>query len=227
MKDFPFFKKKSGVNDEGIDGFDWNEAQPKWPLARVMNVSLAVISAVVWFFILFRLFSSGGSAYEEMILLNDKAGEIYPQKVSEVLRIYPATDESAGDGAVIFYPVYLEETQNFQFTVRIHRRTFPPGEGEMGYSFLLRESRGDGAQDYTVSYYKSEKKWGDTYFRLCFEGIELSEEKGYTLLIYPGEYEGKEGEYPAEDAAFRFVLFRSDTFCKRITPDEDVFYQVK
>ena len=226
MKGFFFPKKKSGVNDEGIDGFDWNEAQPKWPLARVMNVSFALISAVVWFLLLFRLFTSGGGAYEEMILLNGKAQEIYPEKVNEVLRVYPATDESAGDGAVIFYPVYLEETQNFQFTVRIHRRTFPPGEGKIGYTFFLRESRGDGVTDHPLSYYKSDTKWGYSYFRLCFEGIQLSPDKVFTLLIYPGENSGEEGEILAQDAAFRFVLFRSDTYTNRITPDEDVFHRV-
>ena len=65
--------RKKKYETEGIDGYDWNEAQPKWPITRIMNTAFGIISVIVWILILTRIFASGNSEYEKMILLNEKA----------------------------------------------------------------------------------------------------------------------------------------------------------
>ncbi len=220
------WSKKSHVNDEGIDGYDWDESQPKWPLVRVMNVALTVISVIVWALILFRIFASSGGKFEEMILLNDRAGAIYPTETSQVLRIHSSTDD-AENGVVVEYPVYLEKAKNLQLTARINRRVLSPGKGEMGYTFILRESGGEESKFYTLSYHTSQKKFNYTFYRLAFEGIELDSEKVYTLLIYRGEKVAEDGTYSSSDADFRFTVLNSETYCKMITPEEKVFKKVK
>ena len=109
--------RKKKYETEGIDGYDWNEAQPKWPITRIMNTAFGIISVIVWILILTRIFASGNSEYEKMILLNEKAAAVYPGECREVLRINSAIDEDAKGGVIVQYPVYLEKTENFQLTV--------------------------------------------------------------------------------------------------------------
>ncbi|MBR5295145.1 MAG: hypothetical protein IKU24_00985 [Clostridia bacterium] len=213
--------RKSHVNDEGIDGFDWNENQPKWPLVRIMNVSFGVISVVVWVLILFRIFAASNSSFEEMVLLNDKASEWYPEE-KQVLRIHSSTDD-AENGVLVEYPVYLEKAENFQLTARVNRRVISPGNGKLGYTFILRENSGDGSAFYQVSYYKSQKKFNYTFFRLAFEGVDFNKENSYTLFIYQGEVLSENGSYSSAEADFRFVVYTPDTYCKTITCKEDIF----
>lgn len=212
--------RKKGVT-EGVDGYDWNEAQPKWPITRIMNTAFGIISVIVWALILFRIFSSSGSEFEKMVLLNDAAREHYPE-TRQVLRINSQTDKDTGGEVIVSYPVYLEKARNLQLTARVNRRTFPPGAGE-GYTFVIRES-GDGASRYfPLSYAKSEKKLWYTFYRLCFEGVELDREKIYTLLVYCGEVSPEGGEYPVSEADFRFTVLDRDTYCNTVTCKRDVF----
>ncbi len=217
--------KKSHVNDEGIDGYDWDESQPRWPLTRIINVSFGIISVVVWVLILFRIFASSGSSFEEMILLNDKAAKFYPVESRQVLRIHSDTGEDAENGVVVSFPVYLEKADNFQLTARVNRRVFSPGKGKIGYTFVLRESGEEGSRYIPVSYSDSLKKFNYTFFRLCFEGVEFQEDFSYTLLMYQGEAIPEKGEYIPSEADFRFAVYTPDTYSKYITCKEDVFVE--
>ncbi len=226
MKKILFFKPKKPV-EEGIDGYDWNEAQPKWPLSRIMNTVLVVGSVIVWTLILFRIFSSANRDFEKMILLNDAAADLYPAKHTEVLRIHPSTSEEESGEVMIYYPIYLEKAQNFQFTARINRRNLTPKGKAPGFTFVLRET-GDGETNfYPLSYYESETKFQYEFFRLCFEGIELDQEKAYSFLVYCGEVKPENGEYLPSEADFAFTLLNSDTYCNKITPKEDIFQTAK
>lgn len=228
MKKFSLFQRtrKSHVNDEGIDGYDWDEAQPKWPAVRILNTTLGVISVIVWIVLLFRLFVFNPGDFDEMILLDEKAAEIYPEKTSQVLRIHSNTDEEGKSGLVVRYPVYLEEAENFQFTAQINRRVLKPGKGKVDYTFILRESGGEETRFYTVSYEDSQKKLNYTSFRLGFNGVTLDQNKVYTLLVFCGEEKGKDGVYEGKNADFTFTLLNSDTYCNTITPNEDVYSYV-
>ena len=216
--------RKSHVNDEGIDGFDWNEAQPKWPAVRILNTTLGVLSIIVWIILLFRLFASGNAKFEKMILLDDNAQKSYPAE-EQVLRIHSNTDEEGKSGLVVYYPVYLEKAENFQLTAKINRRVLKPGKGDLGYTFILRESGGEETKFYPLSYENSQRKFNYTFFRLCFNGVKLDQKKVYTLLVYCGEKDAESGEYSAKDADFSFTLLNSDTYCNMITPDKDVFVE--
>lgn len=226
LKKFSIWPKKSPV-EEGIDGYDWNEAQPKWPLSRVMNTVLVVGSVIVWVLILFRIFSSSNADFEKLILLNEKAAAIYPQKETEVLRIHPSASEDAEGSVILSYPIYLEEAKNLQFTARVNRRTLPPKGKNPGYTFVLREGGGDEVKFYPLSYYQSEKRFQYEFFRLCFEGIELDEKKVYTFLVYQGEVFSEDGKYSAAKADFSFTVFNSDTYSNRITPKKSIFQTKK
>ncbi len=212
---------------EGVDGYDWNEAQPKWPITRIMNTVFGIISVIVWILILTRIFASGNSEYEKMILLNDKASAVYPGEVREVLRINSAIDKDVDGGVIIQYPVYLEEVDNLQLTARVNRRTIRPGSGKTGYTFVLRESGGEESRFYTVSYYSTEKQFQYTFFRICFEGIELDQNKVYTLFVYQGDFAPADGKYSADEAEFRFTVLNSDTYCNKVTPKRNTFQKVK
>ena len=216
-------RPKSHVNDEGIDGFDWDENQPKWPAVRILNTTLGVISVIVWIVLLFRLFVFSPGGFDEMILLDEKAAEIYPKEESQVLRIHSNTDEDGKSGLVVRYPVYLEEAQNFQLTAQVNRRVLKPGKEGTDYTFILRESGGEETKFYPVSYSDFQKKWNYTFYRLCFDGVNLDEMKVYTLLVYSGQEEGKDGVFEAKDADFTFTVYNSDTYCNTITPDEDIY----
>ncbi len=216
------------INEEGHDGYDWYEGQTKWPVTRIVEVSFAVISVLVWAIILFRIFTSGNAEYEKMILLNDKAAEIYPNQVSQVMRIHSSTEDQEDGSVLVYYPVYLEEVDNLQFTARVRRRAFPPGEGETGYTFVLRESGNEGTTFYPLSYYAMEKNISYTFFRLCFEGVEWKEDCVYTFLVFDGGYESADSEdpYPVTASRFRFTVYNTSTYTNQITPKKSI-YQVQ
>ena len=217
------------MNEEGLDGFDWHEKQSKWPLHRIVDVSFAVISVFVWAIILFRIFTSGNGDYEKMILLNDKAAEVYPLAQNEVLRIHSSTAQQEDGSVLVYYPVYLEETDNMQFTARVRRRALPPGKGETGYTFVLRESGAEGDTYHTLSYYSREKNWFYTYFRLCFEGVEFKEDHVYTFLVFDGGYtpESEDAPYPVTDSRFRFTIYNSETYCNKTIAKTSLYQRVK
>ena len=219
--------KKKKYETEGIDGFDWNEAQPKWPITRIMNTVFGIISVIVWVLILSRIFASGNSEYEKMILLNDKAAAVYPYESQQVLRINSATDKDAKGGVIVQYPIYLEEVENLQLTARVNRRTIKPGMGKMGYTFVLRESSGEESRFYTPGYHSAKRQFNYTFYRLCFEGVKLDQTKVYTLLVYRGDFKPADGTYPADQADFRFTVLNSDTYCNTITPKKSTFQKAK
>lgn len=215
--------------EEGLDGYDWYEGQPKWPLRRIVKVILYSVSALVWVLILWRLLSSSNAEYDKhLILLNDRASEIYPSQVSEVLRINSETEDKKQVSVVVLNPVYLKEAENLQFTARINGRTMPPGEGEFGYQFVLRESRDGENRYHPVSYYASESRSGYRYYRLCFEGIQLEGDVVYTFLVFPEDFAPETGEvaYPGGKAQFVFTIYHDETYCDSLKPREKDFKTV-
>lgn len=217
-------KRICEINAEGWDGYDWNENQPKWPLTRILKVIFYTIAALVWAIILFRIFTSGNNEYEKMILLNDRAAEIYPTQSTEVLRIHSATDKQEDGSVLIYYPVYLPETDNLQLTARVNTRTRPAGDGEVGYQFVLKETSEGETKYYPLSYYAVDKTFQYRFYRLCFEGVEWKENGTYTFFLFNEDYSPQTGEhpYPASKAEFNFVIRNSETYCNITSIDEDI-----
>ena len=162
-------KRIREINAEGWDGYDWDENQPKWPLTRILKVVFNTLAVLIWAIILIRIFTSGNSKYEEMILLNGAASEIYPKQTTQIMQIHSATDSQEDGSVLIYYPTYLSECQNLQFTARVNTRSRPAGKGEVGYTFILRESEGDTVTNYTLSYYAVDQSFQYRFYRLCFE----------------------------------------------------------
>jgi hypothetical protein len=222
-------KRLAEINAEGHDGYDWYEGQTKWPITRIIKVAFCTISAIVWVVILFRIFSMSNSEYEKMILLDEKAAAIYPERVSQVVSIYTSTEDQVDNSVLLFYPVYLEETQNMQFTARVNRKDLAPGDGQLGYTFVLRKASSMGVEYYPVSYHAKEKSFRYTFYRLCFDGVPFNMEDNdsvYTFLLFQGDYQPKMtggDAYPATDAAFQFTILNSETYCLRTTPSKGVF----
>ena len=220
-------ERKKKYETEGIDGFDWNEAQPKWPLTRIMNTAFGIISVIVWILIMTRIFSSGNSEYEKMILLNERAAAVYPGECSQVLRINSSTDKQTDGGVIVQYPVYLEQVENLQLTARVNVRTVKPGLGKVPYTFVLRESGGEETKFYTVSYESVKKQFNYRFYRICFEGVKWEQDKVYTLLVYSGKITPEDGNYPADNADFRFTVSNSDTYCNFVTPKQSTYKKAK
>ena len=212
------------MNEEGHDGYDWYEGQTRWPVTRIVEVAFGVISLVIWAIILFRIFTSGNGEFEKMILLNEKADAVYPLAQNEVMRIHSETSDQEDGSVLIYYPVYLEEVENLQFTARVRRKALPPGKGETGYTFILRETGEEGTVYHKLSYFAQERNLFYTFFRLCFEGITWEEDSVYTFLVYEGGYEPADGEtYPPSESKFSFVIANSDTYCNITVPKADVY----
>ncbi|MBR2615311.1 MAG: hypothetical protein IKC69_01370 [Clostridia bacterium] len=217
-----FSRRKSPYDEEGLDGYDWYEGQTRWPLTRIMEVSFGIISVIVWVIILFRIFTSGDAEYEKMVLLNDAAAEHYP---AEVMRIHASTEGQEDGSVLVYYPVYLEKTENLQLTARVRRRALPPGEGELGYTFVLRKSSEEGDLFYNVSYHSMKKNISYNFYRLCFEGVEWDEDAVYTFLVFDEGYASSSSQepYPSTEARFRFTVYNSDTYVAPTIPSDGVF----
>lgn len=229
MKKMGLKSKREDVNAEGIDGFDWDETQPKWPLTRILKLVLVSISVLVWVLILFRIFAAQDHRFEKMVLLDEEAQAQYSQ-TSEALRIYPETGSEETGEVAIFYPVYLEKTENLQFTARINRRTLPKGKSDLGYTFILRETLDNDTRYYFLSYSKKDSRFQYDFFRLAFEGIYLRENAVYTFLVFSDEYEAdlfSDYNVSADQALYSFVLRSKDTYCKMISLSDATLETVK
>jgi len=225
VKQKGFWKKKSDVNAEGIDGYDWDESQPKWPLTRILKWVGAILSAVVWILVLWRIFSGTNAEFEHLILLDAKAAEKYPAVDQTVVRIY---SENSGDETaetpLVDYPVYLDSAENLQLTLRINRRTFPEETGKAGYRFILRRSGEGGTFYHGLSYFSEDDSFQYRFYRLCFNGVPWEEGSVYTLLVFPGDYEeDEENLYPASKALFTYTVKNEETYIKEITPKESEY----
>ncbi|MBR2634596.1 MAG: hypothetical protein IKD31_03340 [Clostridia bacterium] len=216
-------RKPSPYDEEGLDGFDWYEGQTRWPLHRILETAFGIISAIVFAVIFFRIFSSGNSEFEEMILLNERAAAVYTPGESQVVRIHPNTSDQEDDSAFLYYPVYLEETENLQFTARVRQSKIPKGKSEAGYTFVVRETSEGETRYYELSYFEDESRFGYTFYRLCFEGVEMDFGGVYTFLIFRDDYVPEEGVYEAGDAEFTFTLLNSETYYHSTVPKRDIF----
>jgi hypothetical protein len=163
-----------------------------------------------------------------MILLNKTAADVYPLEQNEVVRIHSSTENQEDGSVLIYYPVYLDEVDNLQFTARVRRRALPPGKGETGYTFILRETGGGETRYHQLSYHSMEKNISYTFFRLCFEGVELEEDSICTFLVFEGGYEAKDGEdpYPVTDSKFRFTICNSDTYRNRTVAKTKLYKRI-
>lgn len=222
-------KKKNRYDEEGLDGYDWYEGQPRWPLTRILKVVFTTISILVWAVILIRIFSSQNSQFEKMILLNDTAAGFYPGEDAAVTRIHSATDGQEDEAVFVYYPVYLDEAQNLQLTARIRRSKLPPTGGDLGYTFILRERVGDTTRYYPLSYHALERRFGYAFFRLCWEEVVWDPQGVYTFLIFDGDYDPEKADepYAALDAHFSFTVSNKDTYSSKITPPKKVWEWVE
>jgi hypothetical protein len=140
------------------------------------------------------------------------------------MRIHSQTSSEEDGSVLIYYPVYLEEVDNMQFTARIRRKHLPPGKGETGYTFILRESGDGGTKYHKLSYYNQDKNFFYTFFRLCFEGVEYNKDNVYTFLVFEGGYAPEDGEtYPPSDSKFSFVICNPDTYCNYTIAKSDLY----
>lgn len=218
---------KSKYETEGMDGYEWYEGQPKWPLRRILKIVFYSLSALVWLLVLGRLFLSGNNTFEDhLILVQGRAAELYPSEITQVTKINFVAGEQEDGSAIIYNPIYLAEVKNFQFTARINRRSLPPASREPGYLFVLRETNGGETLYHSLSYYASDSAFGYTFFRLCFEGVEMKGTAVYTFMIFPQGYQPQEGAeipYPATDSLFHITVCNSDTYCHPTTPKASDF----
>ena len=213
-------KRNSKVMDESIDGYDWYEGQPKWRATRVIGVIFGVISVLVWGIILFRIFSAQNKTYENMILLNDTAAALYPEPIAKVTRLVPNTENQLDPAVMIYTPTALPEAENMQVSVRIRTKLFtaPSPELPAGYRFVLRE-RGEQTQEYALSYFQSETRFGYAFYRIAFEGVRFSDEKEYLLLIYPAD--------SSATPLFSYTLYNADAYAHQTTPSKSAFVRVE
>jgi len=218
--------RNSEYETEGLDGYDWYEGQTKWPLTRILKVVFCTISVLVWAIILFRIFSSQNDDFEKMILLNDRAAEIYEQSEEPVIRIHSATAEQEDEAVMVYYPIYLPKVKNLQLTVRINRNFFPPEGSGSGYTFVMRVSGKDSTVYVPLTYYQSERNFQYLFFRLCFEEVEWEENSVYTFLAFEGDYTPKENEenpYPLSESRFHFTVKNSETYCNQFLPNQKIY----
>ncbi len=221
---------KSKFDEEGLDGYDWYEGQPKWPLSRILKVVLCSISVFVWILLLLRLFMGSNREFEKnLVLLNARAEEIYPNQISEVLRINSETDDES-TSVMIRNTLYLQAVDNLQCTVRVNTRNLPPSSDDLGYTFVLRITKGGETRFVPVSYYAKDGGFGYLFYRLCFDEVGFTDDSVITFLMFPEDFvplTGEELSYPAGKAKFVFTVYNSDTYCDSVRIPKSDFKTVE
>lgn len=217
---------KKQVQEEGLDGYDYYEGQPKWPLRRIVRVTFTVLAALVYLLLFLRWFQSCDADIGEKILLDAASSRIYPAD-GKVIRFDFATPESGSGEVQYSFATALPDAEVFQVTVKIKERAFPPeGEGA-GYRFSLVKS-GEEENTFFPTAMQSEERMGYRTFRLSFSGVRLSESDSLTLHTAPGSVsEDKMRTAPRQNSRFSWVVVSPDTYSTPIRPAEKDFLIVK
>ena len=211
-------KKKK--EEEGLDGYDWYEGQPKWPMRRILGVLVLSISIFMYVFLFFRFCTAFSGGFGEVILLTGESAAVYPEKCDSVRRFYPATREDE-DGAVqVQYVVALEETDAFQLTLKVKKSAYPPAKEGAGYRVVLRWDKEGETRFVELADFVRQDNFGYRYLRCLFDGVPDAADATLTLLVCPATVTGD----PAlSDAFYTATVGGSGVTSAVVTPKPDVF----
>lgn len=205
---------------EGLDGYEWYEGQPKWPLRRILGTVVAAISIFIYALLFFRFCTAFSGGFGEQILLAGNSRELYPAE-GVVRRFYPETGEDEDGTVQVQYVVALEDTDHFQFTLKIRKKAHTPAGENPGYRVILRRDRDGETSYHEMSFFRSVDSYGYRYIRCGFDGIEDAENSTLTLLVYPGDYRGE--SFSAGDAVYTATLGGSGVYSTQVKMNEDRF----
>ena len=187
-------------DEEGLDGYDWYEGQPKWPLRRIIGVAAVAISVFIYLFLFFRFFTFFTGGWGDSILLNAESAAVYPSDSVRVLKFKPDTTEDDDATVVLENVVALEATDCFQCTLQINKNSHAPGAEDPGYLIALHWNKeGEGSRFIPLAAYRIKDHFQYRDLICLFEDVPDADSATMTLLIC------------SADTAFSKVSF-SDAF---------------
>ncbi|MBQ3865978.1 MAG: hypothetical protein II776_03670 [Clostridia bacterium] len=210
--------------EEGLDGYDWYEGQPKWPLRRVVGTAVAAISVFIYVFLFFRFCTAFSGGVGEVIFLTGESARVYPSENAVVRRFYPATGEEDDGTVQVQYVVALEDTEDFQLTLKIRKKAHPPAGEEPGYRVVLRRDLDGETRFFEAADCRVKDSFGYRYLVPTFHGVSDAEHATLTILLLPG---GDDGEPTLSRASFSAVVGGSSVYSARVYPKDDAFVPVK
>ncbi len=207
-------------DEEGIDGYDWYEGQPKWPLRRILGIVVLGISIFMYVFLFFRFCTAFSGGFGEIILLTGESAGIYPEKCATVRRFYPATKEDEDGTVQVQYVVALEETDGFQLTLKIKKSAHRPAGDGAGYRIVLRWDKEGETRFAELADYVRQDSGGYRYIRCLFDGVTDAENATLTVLVCPADVSG---EPSLTDAFYSATVGGSSVYSVEVTPKREVF----
>lgn len=213
------------MREEGMDGYEWNEAQPKYPLRRIIKWIIYAITALVYLVLMVRFIGSCDAGFSDKIVLDSEAMQIKQERGElGVRRIDLETDEDDDGRIQPQFVIYLEESSDFQVTLKCNSRYYPVAQEKENYAYALRLLSDDKLIYFPVTHVDTTKRLGYDYVRLCFDGIELGENDSLSLLIFrSADPVLSENSQNFADATplFTCKVYANDCYSKRIEPSEN------
>ncbi|MBP5288304.1 MAG: hypothetical protein J6Z79_00340 [Clostridia bacterium] len=181
-------KKKPGKwEEEGLDGYDWYEGQPKWPLRRIIGVAAVGISVFIYVFLFFRFCTAFSGGFGDTVYLTGKSTSVYPAQETSIRRFYPET-RADDDGSVqLIFTAALEKTDSFQCTVKINRNARAPGKEDCGYKIALRWDRDGETHLIPLADFQMKDVFQYRHLACLFEDVPDAEKATLTFLICPAD----------------------------------------
>lgn len=211
-------KKLSKWEEEGLDGYDWYEGQPKWPLRRIIGAVVIAISAFIYAFLIFRFITAFSGGFDDMILLSGKSAEVYPSENAVVRRFYPETSEEDDGRVQIQFVAALETTEAFQCTFKINKNSYPPAGDGVGYAIELRWDLDGQTRYLPLTEYKTRDHFQYRDIICFFENVPDAQRATLTLVICPA----------ADDASFTNAFYTAtvggeSVYSAVVRPKDDRF----
>ena len=211
-------KKRSKWEEEGLDGYDWYEGQPRWPLRRIIGVIAIAISIFMYAFLFYRFFTAFSGGFGDLILLAGKSANVYPSENAVVRRFYPETKEDEDGSVQVQFTAALETTDCFQTSFKINKKTHPPAGDGPGYTVALRWDLDGETRILPLVYYEMRDHFQYRYFACVFENVPDAEHATLTLLVCPAE-----GEASLSTAFYAATVGGESVYSVVIRPQEDRF----
>ena len=206
-----------------MDGYDYDPSQPKWPLRRIIKYVIYTISVLVYLILFIRFFGACDAGFSEKILLDESAAKILEETGSlGARRIDLETNENDEGRIQTVYVVYLEDTLDFQVTLKCNSRYYPISGKEAEYRFVLRRLSGEEISFVSADYIDSTKRLGYDYARLSFSGISYEKDDSLALLIYRAKEwdEISDKDYSSLQPLASIKVYANDCYSKSITPSK-------
>ena len=186
---------------------EYGNIEEKSRFGNALSILVIMISAAIFALVFLRIFQMRDSEISEKIIMDEYAHKAYSYCALDLnlpgkndprfffspqdnikfscYSVHPSTTMDVDGRLQIRNVYYLDSADNLQMTVRLNTRYYDKNNG-LDYDLRLKLIDAEGNVSYVESSYAlTDVRWGYTFIRVAFSGVDLSDNQNVRLQILP------------------------------------------